>query len=131
MKSYKYTLTVQEEDLDELLHVNNVVYLKYLQEAAIAHWNTLATEEIRDSIRWIVRKHEIEYLSSAGLGDNLEITTWVNTAEGASSERAYEIRNGGKLLVKARTLWISVDPSSLKPKRISEEIKDILGVPGT
>jgi acyl-CoA thioester hydrolase len=131
MKSYKYTLTVQEEDLDELLHVNNVVYLKYLQEAAIAHWNTLAKEEIRNSIRWIVRKHEIEYLFSAGLGDSLEISTWVNTAEGVSSERAYEIRREGKLLVKASTLWISVDPLSLKPKRISEEIKDILGVPGT
>ncbi len=99
-----------------------------LQEAAIAHWNTLADENTRESLRWIVRKHEIEYFAPAFEGDQIEIRTWVNSAEGASSERAYEITKSGRTLVKAKTLWIAVDPVSHKPLRISDAIKQLLEV---
>lgn len=128
MKSYTHHRVVTPEDLDELQHVNNVVYLSMLQEAAIAHWNHLADEITRESLRWIVRKHEIEYFAPAFVGDHLAIRTWVNTADGASSERAYEITKDNKIVVSAKTLWIAIDPKSHRPLRISDSIKHLLKV---
>lgn len=128
MAIYQYIRLVTSEDVDELQHVNNVVYLSMLQEAAIAHWNTLADKKTQESLRWIVRKHEIEYFAPAFVGDQITIHTWVQTAEGASSERVYEITKDGKTLVKAKTLWIAVDPISLRPLRISDSIKQLLEV---
>ncbi len=125
---FTQTRLICETDLDELRHVNNVVYLKFLQEVAIRHWDSLAPQEIRDSIRWIVRKHEIEYLYPARLHDRIELITWVSSAAGVSSERCYEIHLNGKVIVKARTLWIAVDPVTQKPMRISDAIKQLFGV---
>ncbi|MBX2953994.1 MAG: acyl-CoA thioesterase [Leadbetterella sp.] len=122
---FTQTREICEADIDEMQHVNNVVYLKFLQEVAISHWDSLAPQKVRDSIRWIVRKHEIEYLYPARLHDRIELVTWVSSASGVSSERCYEIRLNGRVIVKARTLWIAVDPLTQKPLRISEEIKKL------
>lgn len=125
---FTQTRTISEADIDDMLHVNNVVYLQFLQEVAIHHWDSLASQETRDKIKWVVRKHEIEYLYPARLHDRIEITTWVSSATGVSSERCYEIRLHGKIIVKARTLWIAVDPVTQKPARISDEIKQLFGL---
>ena len=124
-KVYTEKRIVAKADLDEMQHVNNVVYLKFLQDVATNHWYSLASENLIESIRWIVRKHEIEYLSPARLNEELLIKTWVQTAEGVKSDRFYEITCQNKLVVKARTVWIAVDPVSQKPKRISGEIADL------
>jgi len=125
---FSQTRTISETDLDDMQHVNNVVYLQFLQEVAILHWDSLAPKAIRDQVKWVVRKHEIEYLYPARLHDRIELVTWVSSASGVSSERCYEIRLEGKTIVKARTLWIAVDPVSQKPLRISEEIRQLFGL---
>ncbi len=121
-KKFEISLSVKAEDLDELNHVNNVVFLKYIQEAAIAHWYAAASQQSIDEIRWVVRKHEIEYLKQAYLDDELKIITWVDHFTGISSDRHYEIFRGNELLVKARTLWVALDTKTLKPKRLFEDI---------
>lgn len=125
---FSQTRTISETDLDDMQHVNNVVYLQFLQEVAILHWDSLAPKAIRDQVKWVVRKHEIEYLYPARLHDRIELVTWVSSASGVSSERCYEIRLEGKTIVKARTLWIAVDPVSQKPLRISEEVRQLFGL---
>lgn len=122
---FTQTRVICEADMDEMQHVNNVVYLKFLQEVAISHWDSLAPQEMRDNIRWIVRRHEIEYLHPARLHDRIELITWVSSAAGVSSERCYEIRLNGKVIVKACTLWIAVNPVTQKPLRISEAVKQL------
>lgn len=122
---FSQSRTISEADLDDLQHVNNVVYLQFLQEIAILHWNTLAPQEIRDKIKWVVRKHEIEYFHPARLHDRIELVTWVSSASGVSSERCYEIRLNGKIIVRARTLWIAVDSVTQKPLRISDAVKEL------
>lgn len=112
------TRIVQQHDLDELHHVNNVVYLSFLQDLAINHWQSTAPFHIIDSIRWIVKKHEIEYFNPARLGDILTLKTWIEDFKGVQSNRAYEIYKDSTLIVKAKTLWISIDPLSQKPKRL-------------
>lgn len=125
---FSQTRTISEADLDDMAHVNNVVYLQFLQEVAILHWDSLAPQEIRDQVKWVVRKHEIEYLYPARLHDRIELVTWVSSASGVSSERCYEIRLEGKTIVKARTLWIAVDPVSQKPLRITEAVRQLFGL---
>lgn len=120
---FTQTRIITEANLDDMQHVNNVVYLQFLQDVATAHWAVLAPAEIADAVKWVVRKHEIEYFHPARLGDEIELLTWVSSASGVSSERSYEIHLNGKVVVKARTLWIAVDPVTQKPLRISEEIK--------
>lgn len=115
---YKIEIRVLPQHLDELRHVNNVVYFEFLQQVAIEHWYGKAPVEVAEKIRWVVRKHEIEYLKPAFEGDLLQVITWVDEFTQVSSRRYYEIYRGKELLVKASTLWIALDAESMKPVRI-------------
>lgn len=118
MRVYTHSVKVLEEHVDELQHVNNVVYVQFLQEAAIAHWYMVAPKTTAQNVRWVVRKHEIEYLKPARIGENLVVKTWIVDFDGLHSKRAYEIFRDGDLLVKAFTHWICLDANTLRPKRI-------------
>ncbi len=119
---YHHPVLVKSSDLDELNHVNNVVYFTYLQEAAIAHWYSTADPQLAEAIRWVVKRHEIEYHKAAFEHDELIITTWVNDFTGVTSNRFYEIRRGTDLIVTARTVWVALDAVTMRPKRLPEEV---------
>lgn len=112
---------VKPGDLDELKHVNNVVYFTYLQEAAIAHWYSTADPAVAEAIRWVVKRHEIDYVKAAFENDELVVTTWVNDFTGVTSDRFYEIRRGTDLVVSARTVWVALDALTMRPKRLPAE----------
>lgn len=120
MKPHRYShiIQVSSTDLDELNHVNNIIYLRYLQEAAIAHWYSRAPKDIAEAFRWVVRQHQITYYQPAFLGEELHVTTWVDEFKGVTSQRKYTIHRGETLLVEASTTWISLDAQMLRPKRI-------------
>lgn len=120
-KVFSQNIIVTKEHLDEMQHVNNLVYIGFLLKAATAHWNNTVPAEISDTIRWVVRKHEIEYLKQTGEGDLLTVNTWIGDFEGVTSLRYYEILKNKTLVVKAKTLWVALDPVSLKPKRLEPE----------
>lgn len=124
MKPHRYAhhIRVGSTDLDELNHVNNIIYLRYLQEAAIAHWYTRAPKDVAEAFRWVVREHHITYFQPAFLGEDLIVTTWVEEFKGVTSLRRYEIHRGDTRLVEASTLWISLDAESLRPKRITQDL---------
>lgn len=119
---FKLPILVLATDLDELHHVNNSVYLRYLQEAAIAHWYSRAPQHIAEAYRWVVRQHQITYFQPAFLGEELTVSTWVEEFKGVTSLRRYEIHRGETRLVEASTTWISLDAQSLRPKRIAEDL---------
>lgn len=114
-------ITVAPEDIDELNHVNNIVYLRYVQDSAIGHWKTVP-QEIASQIIWMARRHEIDYLKQAFLGDELVAKTWVDDFVGVKSIRHCEIMRGEEILARSVTHWISLDAQTLRPKRITEEI---------
>jgi len=114
-------ITVASEDIDELNHVNNIVYLRYVQDAAIGHWKTVP-QEIAAQIIWMARRHEIDYLKQAFLGEELVAKTWVDDFVGVKSIRHCEIMRGEDILARSVTHWISLDAQTLRPKRITEEI---------
>lgn len=124
MKIHEYTITVTPDDIDALEHVNNVRYVQWVQDAAEAHWNTLATTPMKDRYIWVVLKHLIEYKGQAFSGDKLRVKTYVTRSEGATSTRVVEILNESslKLLVKAETHWCLLDAKSKRPVRMQEEL---------
>ena len=127
MKSFKLEIEVKPEHIDELDHVNNVVYLQWIQDIAKAHWEKLAPEEMTSKYIWMVLRHEIDYASQAVLGDILLAKTWVEWSEGVKSERHVEIRKkeSQKVVVKAKTLWCLLDAQTKRPSRIGDDIKSI------
>lgn len=122
--------TVVREDLDELSHVNNVVYLRWVQEIATAHWTAIAPDESLRTVAWVARRHEIDYLSAAVEGDELVLRTWVGRAEGLTFERFTEVLGpGGRPVVRARTLWVPVDRATGRPKRVGDEVRSLFSTP--
>jgi len=122
---HETVVRVEPADLDERNHVNNVVYVRWVQDIAIAHWRTLATAEDQAQIAWVALRHEIDYLSPAFVGDEIVLRTWVGHAERLSFERMTEVRRASdrKLLAKARTLWCPVDASTGRPVRVSAAVR--------
>src|SRR6185369_16920623 len=118
---FKLRIDVKPEDIDELGHVNNVVYLGWVQLVSATHWNTLSTTEIRSKYLWVALRHEIDYLNSAYLNDEITAYTWVSSYDGARSVRHVEFYLGEKCLSKAKTNWCLLDATTLKPKRVGED----------
>jgi len=113
-------------DIDELDHVNNVVYLQWVQEVAAAHWHHAATSEQIIDILWVAIRHEIQYEAPAFLDDEIIARTWVETWTRATSERHTEIvrRSDGTVLARARTIWAAIDPESQRPRRLDKGIAE-------
>lgn len=116
---------VQASEIDDQAHVNNVVYLQWVQDIALTHWRTVASPDAQATLGWVAMRHEIDYLRPAVLGDEIHVKTWVGHAEGLSFERRTEIIrvSDDRLLAKARTLWCPVDLKTGRPRRVSPEIR--------
>ena len=123
-QKFSHRFIVRQEDIDDQGHVNNVVYLQWIQNVAIAHWNTNAPEEIRRRFGWWVSRHEIDYKRQAFAGEEITATTWVGEWKAVTCERFTEIARGDELLVKSRTVWAMIDRETTKPARITSEITD-------
>ncbi|MCU0891964.1 MAG: acyl-CoA thioesterase [Sandarakinorhabdus sp.] len=122
-RSFAMTVTAQAADIDALGHVNNAVYLKWIQDVATAHWTAVAAPEHRDAYVWVVTRHEIDYLRQTHEGETLTLTTWVGAPKGARFDRFVEIAGpDGQLRVKAVTTWAIIDKASGRLARVRAEI---------
>jgi acyl-CoA thioester hydrolase len=118
-------VAVQPADIDGQNHVNNTVYLRWVQDVATAHWKSLASVDAREAIGWVVLRHEIDYKMPGNLGDEILLRTWVGGASRLKFERFTEIRrkNDNKLLAQARTVWVPIDSQTGKPTRVSADVR--------
>jgi acyl-CoA thioester hydrolase len=126
VKKFSLKVTVLDDDIDHLGHANNVVYLRWAQDVAEAHWKNIASESVQKEMIWVVIRHEIDYKKQALAGESLILYTWVVHSEGVRSTRHVEICNTkSETLAAVKTTWCLVDPGTRKPKRIPEEIKKL------
>ena len=116
---------VEPEDIDRQEHVNNTVYLRWVQEVAVAHWRTLASPEAQEEIGWVVLRHEIDYKTPGCLGDEIILRTWVGQATRLKFERLTEVLRGRdhQLLAQARTIWVPINTATGKPMRVSAAVR--------
>lgn len=126
---YQEGITVEEEAIDTIGHVNNREYLRWMQDVATAHSAEQGWPSDRyfdEGATWVVRSHFVEYFRPAVLGDEVTGYTWVHSMGTTSSLRRYLFRRplDATLLARAETLWVFVDLRSGRPRRIPEELRD-------
>lgn len=125
MHSFSLPILVTPADIDAMGHVNNVVYLRWMQEAAAAHWETAASPALREQTAWVVVRHEIDYKTPAFVGEQLVARTWVGEPAGATWERFIEIRrpDGDKLLARGRSVYAALDRGTGRPRRVDTHLR--------
>jgi acyl-CoA thioester hydrolase len=124
--TFEIMLSVTPEDIDEQNHVNNTVYLRWIQDVATAHWRAVASAQAQESIGWVVLRHEIDYKAPGCLNDDVVLRTWVGKASRLTFERFTEILRSvdGQLLSKARTLWCPINAQTGRPIRVPAEVRE-------
>jgi acyl-CoA thioester hydrolase len=128
---HEIRIQVREDDIDMLGHVNNVVFLRWVQDAAVAHWFASAAPADQEALLWVVLRHEIDYKHPALLEDEIVARTWVGTASRRAFERHTDILRAkdSKLLARARTLWCPIDRNTGRPTDVSEDVRARFSVP--
>ncbi len=125
LERFELRIQIQPEDIDQLGHVNNVVYLRWIQDAAVAHWCSAAPRADQARLLWVVVRHEIDYKRPAYLEDEIVARTWVGTASQHTFERHTELLRAcdRQLLVRARTLWCPINVETGRPTEVSSEVR--------
>lgn len=123
---YRHAFTVPESAVDRNGHVNNVVYVQWMQDVALLHSEAaggmLVTQEV--GATWVVREHHIEYLNPAYAGEEVSALTWVVDFRRVRSKRRYRfVRTSDKtVLAKGETDWVFIDAESGRPRKIPNEV---------
>ena len=123
---FSHSFRVLAADIDAQGHVNNVAYVRWIQDAAVAHWFSIADEQIRQKYTWVVLRHEIDYKKPAFENEEITVSTWVGEPTRISWERFTEIKRGADLLCKARSVWCLIDRETSRPSRITSEMIKLL-----
>jgi acyl-CoA thioester hydrolase len=125
---YLLKFQVTKDAIDTLQHVNNAVYVQWMEIVATKHWAFLNEKQSLTEFVWVVMKHEIDYKNQAFLGDEIIAKTWVGETKGVTSVRHIEFYKGDTLLVSAKTIWAMLNAKTKKPTRIRENVLRILGI---
>lgn len=132
--TYIKSIVIPTSAIDENGHVNNVVYVQWMQDIAIEHYASIGGIEAQgpDST-WVIRKHSVEYFLPAFAGEEIEIRTWVEDLRKVRSLRMYEFvrKSDGKVLVKGETDWVFMDTKTGKLKAIPVEVEKIFALRNT
>lgn len=123
MAIFTRTITAQPADIDELDHVNNSVWVRWIQDVAIAHWNAAASPEHVAAYYWVVVRHEIDFRGNIAAGESVEGRTWVGEApRGAKFDRHVEFVKDGKVIVRAKTTWAILDKTTGRALRVPTDV---------
>ncbi len=122
---FSHSFRVSHEDIDAQGHVNNVAYVRWIQDVAVAHWFSEASDEMQEKFSWMVIRHEIDYKKQAFENEEITVETWVGEPTRISWERFTEIKRGADLLCKARSVWCLIDRETSRPVRITSQMKEI------
>ena len=123
MKDYIRTFTARPDDIDELGHVNNAVWVRWIQTLATDHWQAAATPEQVAAFVWVVIRHEIDYLGNLRDGESVTARTWVADAPvGAKFDRFVEFTKDGRVIVRARTTWAVLNRATGRLVRVPKDV---------
>lgn len=121
---FQQTFTARPDDIDELGHVNNTVWVRWIQDIATAHWSNTARPDDVEQFFWVVTRHEIDYRGNVATGEKVTGETWIEgEPRGATSIRRVDFRNKpGKVIVSAATTWAMLGRESRRLVRVRSEV---------
>ncbi len=132
IRRFSMPIVAAAEDIDELGHVSNVVYVRWVLDVAMGHsracgWDFAEYRAL--GAVFVVRRHEIDYIAPVSLGQELVATTWVETWRGASVVRRTDITRGDHAVARGATTWAFMSIASGRPTRIPEELHALFREP--
>jgi len=124
MSRYTTRITAGPDDIDILGHVNNAVWVKWIQDVAVAHWHAIAPAEYRDAYVWVVTRHEIDYRGNVSEGETVTVDTWVaEPPRGARFDRHMRFLGAdGKVRVEAKTTWALIERATGRLTRVPADM---------
>ena len=129
---FQFDIEVTLEDVDRNGHVNNVVYIQWMQDAAIAHARVSGCTKASQSVgaTWVVRTHHIEYLIPAFAGDKITVLTWPANFQRVRSLRKYKFVRASDeaVIARAETDWVFINAKTGRPQSIPEEVRKTLPI---
>ncbi|MET0245332.1 MAG: acyl-CoA thioesterase [Sphingomonas sp.] len=127
MTRFSRQITAVADDIDILGHVNNAVWVKWIQDIAVAHWDSLAPEQYREATVWVVTRHEIDYRGNVVAGETVTGETWVpDPPRGARFDRRVRFTGAdGKVKVEAKSTWAVIDRASGRLMRVPTDLAEI------
>jgi len=125
--AFALAITAQPGDIDELGHVNNAVWVRWIQDMATAHWQAIAPQDAIDHYIWVVTRHEIDYRGNVGVGETVAGRTWISDPpKGARFWRNVSFTGSdGKIKVAAKTNWAIIERSSGRPVRVPADLAEL------
>ena len=124
MNRFTLTFTALPEHIDVMGHVNNAVWVQWMEAIATAHWEADAAHEHVAAFVWVVTRHEIDYRGNITAGESVTAETFIPAGpSGARFDRLVEFRNAaGKAIVSARSTWALIDRASGRVMRVPAEV---------
>jgi acyl-CoA thioester hydrolase len=121
---FRHPIAIAAADIDHMGHVNNAVYLRWVQDAVVHYWEAVAPAEAVARHLWVALKHEISYLRPAFLGDGLTAHVIAERMQGARLYFTTAIRRGEEVLAEIRSSWCCLDAVTRRPARLAREVVD-------
>ncbi|WP_156680840.1 acyl-CoA thioesterase [Sphingomonas profundi] len=124
MRTFETVITAQPADIDEMGHVNNAVWVRWIQDVAGLHWHAAADPAHVAAYLWVIVRHEIDYLRGLTEGGTVTARTWVGEApKGARFDRHIEfVGADGRPHVRSKTTWAIIDRATGRPLRVPPEV---------
>jgi acyl-CoA thioester hydrolase len=124
MTPFTRTFTAQPTDIDELGHVNNAVWVRWIQDMATSHWQAVAAPAHIATYYWVVTRHEIDYRGNIAAGESVTASTWIEREpKGAQFDRRVDFVDAtGKVIVRANTTWAMIDKATGRLVRVRPEV---------
>lgn len=119
---FRYPIGILPTDIDHMGHVNNSVYLKWVQEAVVRYWEVVAPVEAVASHQWVALKHEISYRRPTFLNDAIVADVIADHVQGARAFFTTIIKRGEDVVAEIKSIWCCLDSGSLRPARLTKEI---------
>ena len=119
---FRHTVAIDPSDIDHMGHVNNSVYLKWVQDAVIDYWQNVAPPEAVARHLWVALKHEITYRKPTFLQDVVVAEVIAEKVEGARAFFRKVVRRGEDVLTEIQSCWCCLDAVTKRPVRLAQEI---------
>jgi len=119
---YRHAIGIVPDDIDHMGHVNNSVYLKWVQEAVVRYWEKVAPSDAVAKHLWVALKHEIEFRRPTFLDDTVVAVVIAEQVQGARALFTTVIRRGEDVLAEVKSTWCCLDAGSMRPARLAKDI---------
>lgn len=119
---FRHAVAIDPDDIDHMGHVNNSVYLRWVQDAVVDYWQSVAPREAVAQHLWVALKHEITYLRPTFLDDVVVAEVIAERVQGARAMFSTIVRRGEEVLAEINSSWCCLDAATKRPARLARDV---------